>query len=200
MLCLLIRDATMSIRKISPNYDSGKLGAGTLNDRIDVYEDRVRGWLIDCGHILNRHEHAGFGVLQIGLGYFEGFAVFLRGEDSRNRSFQFFQEGFSSVFSEVASLPIPARDSFAKIMYYDGRCGLFHLGMTRPRVVLSDGQPIFRIKTDATGQAIEEILIDRYGFIEQIDRHHSRYVARLRDLAEVELRNNFDQAWELVHQ
>ena len=190
----------MSIRKISPNYDSGKLGAGALNDRIDVYEDRVRGWLIDCGPILNRHEHAGFGVLQIGLAYLEGFSIFLRGEDGRYRSFQFFQEGLSSVFSEVASLPIPARDAFAKIMYQDGRCGLFHFGMTRRRVVLSDGQPVFRVKTDPTDQSVEEILIDRYGFIEQIDRHHSRYVARLRDLAEVEIRKNFDRAWELVHQ
>ena len=57
----------MSVFKISPRYDSSKLNPGTFDDRLDVYEDRVRGWLIDCGRILNRNEHAGFGVLQTAL-------------------------------------------------------------------------------------------------------------------------------------
>jgi hypothetical protein len=186
--------------KISPRFDDSKLAPGTLEDRIDVYEDRVRGWLIDCGRILNKLEHAGFGVLQTGLAYFEGFTVFSRGEDSHNKSSQFFKEGIESVFTEVSSLPVPIRDAFFKIMYYDGRCGFFHLGMARRRIVLSDGHPVFRIRTDKSAQSIDAILIDRYGFIEQIDQHHAQYVARLRNPVEAKLRTNFDHAWALVHQ
>lgn len=163
-------------------------------------EDRIRGWLIDCGRILNEHEHAGFGVLQIGLAYFEGFTIFLRGEDSHKRSEQFFKEGFESTFDEVRSLSAPIRAAFADVMYRDGRCGLFHLGMVRPRIVLSDGCPVFRIATDASGESIETIFVDRYGFIRHIDQNHSRYVARLRDANEVQLREKFDQAWALIHQ
>ncbi len=40
------------IIRISPKFTVEKLQSGTLLNRIDVYEDRVRGWLIDCGHIL----------------------------------------------------------------------------------------------------------------------------------------------------
>jgi hypothetical protein len=189
----------ISIRKISPKYDSSKLDSGALDDRIDVYEDRVRGWLIDCGHILNKHEHAGFGVLQIGLAYFEGFTVFSRGEDSHNRSKEFFQEGLESTFAEVGSWSAPIRAAFVDVIYGNGRCGLFHLGMVRRRIVLSDGRPVFRIETDASGQSIENIFVDRYGFIKHIEQHHCRYVARLRDTVEVQLRKNFDKAWALVH-
>jgi hypothetical protein len=188
------------IIKISPNFTSDKLRAGTLLDRIDVYEDRVRGWLIDCGHILNKHEHAGFGVLQSGLAYFEGSAVFHRGEDSRNRSREFFQFGFESVFPDVGALSPPIREDFIDVMYRDGRCGMFHLGMTRRRIFLSDGEPVFRVSVNEAEDSIEAIYVDRYGFIRSIDEHLSSYVARLRDPAQADLQATFETAWTLVHQ
>ncbi|GAH37735.1 unnamed protein product [marine sediment metagenome] len=70
------------IYKISPKYELNKLKNPTFDDYVDVYEDRVRGWLIDSARILNEHEHAGFSVLQVALGYFEAYVIFYRGEDS----------------------------------------------------------------------------------------------------------------------
>jgi len=186
--------------KISPKFTPDKLSPGELADRIDVYEDRVRGWLLDCGHILNKHEHAGFGVLQAGLAYFEGFAVFSRGEDSRDKSRVFFKEGFEAVFPHICFLPTSVRDEFIDVMYYDGRCGLFHLGMARRRILLSDGDPVFRVHIDQADQSIAAILVDRYGFMRQIDEHLSSYVARLRDPSQVELHDRFERAWALAHQ
>jgi hypothetical protein len=188
------------IIKISPKFTADKLSAATLPDRIDVYEDRVRGWLIDCGHILNKHEHAGFGVLQSGLAYFEGFAVFNRGEDSRNRSPEFFQAGLEAVFPDVCDLSAAIRKDFMDVMYRDGRCGLFHLGMARRRILLSDGEPVFRVSINQANESIDAIYIDRYGFMRKIDEHHTSYVARLRDSSQTELRNKFELAWALVHQ
>lgn len=78
--------------KISPKYYSTKLDSGLLEDIVDVYEDKVRGWLINCGRILNHHEHAGFGVLQTALAYFESYTIFFRGEDSYKRSKDFSQK------------------------------------------------------------------------------------------------------------
>jgi hypothetical protein len=85
-------------------------------------------------------------------------------------------------------------------MYDDGRCGLFHLGMARRRVILRDGSPVFRITTDARRTNIKTIRIDRYRLVERIDNHLTAYVARLRDQSEAELRTNFKRAWTLVHQ
>ena len=165
------------IIRISPKFTVEKLQSGTLLDRIDVYEDRVRGWLIDCGHILNKHEHAGFGVPQSGLAYLEGCAVFYRGEDSRNRSREFFQVGFESVFPDVCAFSAAIREDFIDVMYRDGRWGLFHLGMARRRILLSDGEPVFRFRVDQASESIDAIYIDRYGFIRTIDEHLSSYVA-----------------------
>jgi hypothetical protein len=33
--------------KISPNFDDAKLDSGSIEDLIDVFEDRVRHWLLE---------------------------------------------------------------------------------------------------------------------------------------------------------
>lgn len=185
--------------KISPRFDSMKLSNPAFDDYVDVYEDRVRGWLIDSGRILNQHEHAGFGVLQISLAYFEGHTIFYEGQDSRNKSKEFFKKGFLSVFPHLNTLEPKLLDEVTDIMYTDGRCGLFHIGMARSRIILSDGSPIFRVALDQNG-TIRAILIDRQGIIHSIDEHLSNYVARLRNPNEIELRQRFEAAWKLVHE
>ncbi len=188
------------ILKISPRFDSTKLTDAQFDDRVDVYEDRVRGWLINCGHILNEHEHAGFGVLQVGLAYFEGFAVFWRGEDSDRKSEEFFKDGLVRVFPEVEGWPPQVKSDFASAMFRDGRCGLFHLGVARSRVVLSDGEPVFRLEAvDAQSNPIIRVHIDRKLFIQRIDEHLSSFVALLRDPQQTERHRNFEAAWTLVH-
>ena len=37
-------------------------------------------------------EHAGFAALQIAFAHLEGYAIFYKGEDSRNKSEAFFRE------------------------------------------------------------------------------------------------------------
>lgn len=113
------------IQKLSPRHDASKLASQTTADRIDVYEDRVRGWLIDSARILNEHEHTGFAVLQVGLANFEALAVFQRGEDSRGRPPEFFKEGFWSVFdeSDVEGLPLSLKGDFDQRREPLGVCG-----------------------------------------------------------------------------
>jgi len=62
--------------KISPSFDTTKLENGSFLDRVDVYEDRIRGWLIEPARILNGHEHAGFAVVHLVLSYVEGAETF----------------------------------------------------------------------------------------------------------------------------
>lgn len=37
----------MGAVRVSPNYMSDKLKAGNVEDRIDVFEDRVKGWFLN---------------------------------------------------------------------------------------------------------------------------------------------------------
>ncbi|AJD58878.1 hypothetical protein [Synechococcus elongatus] len=185
--------------KISPKYYSTKLDSGLLEDIVDVYEDKVRGWLINCGRILNHHEHAGFGVLQTALAYFESYTIFFRGEDSYKRSKEFFAEGFNSVFPKPSQYQQSIWDEFIKILYKDGRCGLSHFGMTRTKVLLQDGSPTFRLMINSQDNSIQFILVDRYSLVDSIDQHFSNYVMTIRDKSESHLRNNFYKAWQLLH-
>ena len=86
----------MNLQKISPKYYTSKLSAPTLGDYIDVYEDQIKGWYLDIARKMHSDEHAGFAALQIVFSYFEGHAVFYRGEDSKGKSRSFF-EGYSCI-------------------------------------------------------------------------------------------------------
>jgi hypothetical protein len=187
------------ILKISPKFDSRKLENVTFDALVDVYEDRVSGWLLDWAHELNKHEHAGFAVLQIGLAYFEGFAVFYYGEDSDGNAKEFFKRGFRLVFQEELNKhSTQTAEDILERLYKFGRCGLFHLGMVRSGIFLEDGEYEFKVGFDDAGKVVA-IYFDRYGFVKTVAASFAQYVQRLRDPLEQELRKKFVFAWELVH-
>ena len=85
----------MAAQKISPQYFTSKLeGRPTIEDYIDVYQDQVFGWYLKHAIEMHGDEHAGFAALQVIFSYFEGHAIFYRGESSENRSKKFFKESF----------------------------------------------------------------------------------------------------------
>lgn len=45
-------DNVIIINKISPDYDSSKLQQPTFENKVDVFEDRMKGWMV--GQCLNR--------------------------------------------------------------------------------------------------------------------------------------------------
>ncbi|NOS68759.1 MAG: hypothetical protein HOP33_02370 [Verrucomicrobia bacterium] len=188
--------------KISPGFDSRKLEGKTLeqnfDDFVDVYEDRIRGWLLTWAHELNKPEHAGFAALQLALAFFEGFAVFHDGEDSDGRSGAFFGRGFRLVFPQLDELPEKKAESIVKKLYRLGRCGLFHLGMVRAGVFLHDGDFEFEVGFDAADEAAA-IYINRHLFVKAITTRFEQYITELRDKSNSERRRRFVIAWKLVH-
>ncbi len=185
--------------KISPNYTETKLANPSFDDLVDVYEDRVRGWLIDSARILNTHEHAGFGVLQVVLAYFEGHSIFYRGENSRHHSLEFFRDGFLSAFPDIRNFPQDIIDEIVEVLYFDGRCGLYHTGMARRRIALVDGESVFRVWIDPLTNSVSRIDVDRHRLVQEIDEHLATYIAQLRDPAKNTLRSKFVAAWNLVN-
>jgi hypothetical protein len=137
----------LHVRKVGGEND-------TIENRIDVYEDRVRGWLVRWADYLNSvkiddRKHAGFAVLHLSLAYFEAFAIFLRGREApRGKSFEFFRVGMLEVFPEFK---VDAyRESILRILWQDGRNGLFHRGLTLKRLRLRDDlERAFRLEAVA---------------------------------------------------
>src|SRR5262245_24204122 len=67
---------------VSPKYTTDKLASGRVDDSIDVYEDRVKGWMLDHARALVDRPHSEYAVLSTVIGYFESHATYARGEDS----------------------------------------------------------------------------------------------------------------------
>ena len=55
---------------------SGKPDSGVIGGRIDVYEDRVSGWLLRPIRTLLETRDSHFAALSLALSYFEGWAQY----------------------------------------------------------------------------------------------------------------------------
>jgi hypothetical protein len=191
------------ILKISPSFDSRKLENKTFekdfNDFVDVYENRINGWLLCWAHEMNKHEHAGFASLQLAMAFFEGFAVFYYGKDSNGKSPKFFDLGFRLVFPQMNQIPPKRAEGISKKLYHLGRCGLFHLGMVRTGVYLRDGNYEIDVHFDSNDE-VKVISVDRCKFVQAISRRFDEYIKEIRDVSNVERRTCFAKAWEIFNQ
>jgi hypothetical protein len=70
---------------------------------------------------------------------------YVRGEDSKNRSREFFAAGFLDVFTEAVShatdMSVPGNfiEKLTGHLYDEARCGITHEALTRRRILLSYG-------------------------------------------------------------
>lgn len=188
--------------KISPHFDSrkliGKMLDRNFDDFVDVYEDRINGWLLDWAKELNKHEHAGFAALALALSFFEGFAVFYYGKDSDGKSREFFDKGFRLVFPQLNQLSDKLAAETTKKLYSLGRCGLLHLSMVRRGVFLRDGEYEFLVLPDKA-EEVTAIFIDRHKFVRAMCVRFDQYVCELRDESNTERRCRFKDAWLILH-
>jgi len=184
--------------KISRHYSDRHINEDIFETRLAVYEDQIRGWFHDQARILEKaSDHAGFVLLLVAVSYIESYAIFWKGEDSRGRSREFFRDAFKEVFPIEAEYP-ETLDSAIDELYHQVRCGLFHIGITRGKVVLSGRfDRAVDLKVDNETGEVTRILINPHKFLDTIEEHFSSYVMRLRDPREKFLRENFDKAWNL---
>jgi len=174
---------------VSPRYRSSELVSGRVN-AIDVFEDQVKGWVLEFAKRLTAEEHSGIAVMMVCTSYFEWVESFRRGKDSRSKSEEFFKSTFQRLFPDLAS---SARGvDAADILYHDLRCGLYHEGLMRGRIV-------FRRE----GEAIEirdaplQVVINANAFLDNIITDFDQYLHQLRaqNAQPDELKSNFERMW-----
>ncbi len=196
--------------KVSPNYGSDKLESGKLEDKIDVFEDQVSGWILDHAIRLTSPEYSGppggdMAGLILALTYFESIAQFMRGGDSEGKSVKYFEIGFKVVFPEVegmaSTMGLPNEDAITRSIvgafYKQLRCGFFHSGaMGNLVVVVNTKVPLRLIMNKATGQ-VGAILVTPSKFIARMRDHFNLYCAQLRDPRNTLARLNFGRFWDL---
>jgi hypothetical protein len=83
-------------------------------------------------------------------------------------------------------------------LYEQMRCGLFHTGMTREKVRISNDYRLpVRVIMDSTDKGWIVIEINPKRMLEAAEDHLSHYLMRLRNEQNVSLRNNFIKAWQM---
>jgi hypothetical protein len=152
--------------------------------KVALYADRVRGWFLQWGDLLDGHHDAGFVVLMLGVSYLEGNQQYREGATSDGASGPFFRRALLRMCPAITT-------DEAKTFYKLVRCGLFHDGITKPGVGIENRFPD-TVKVDpGTG----DLLISPRWFLALVKTDFDEYVQQLRDPAQTQLRANFEARW-----
>ena len=192
----------LTLNFISPSFGDQKLESPTFEDLVDVFEDRMRHWFLKPAEILLETPDCQIAAVALLIDYFEGIEIYVRGEDSKNKSFEFFAAGFSKVFSSDHDDKNSSK-IIARAIYDQARCGFAHDGMFRNRVFFSDvpSQPLlvtFRKKNGIIDLSqFESIVMNPFRFLESIRIHFEGYVKILREGSDSTLKQAFQNAVKL---
>jgi hypothetical protein len=190
---------------ISPRFGPEKLASGRIEDFIDVYEDRIKGWMLDRADQMAQLPHGEFAALAIALSYFEPYWSFVSGRNSDGRSRRFFREGFVSVFPTptpgrgMGAPPVDFQSRVANYIYERARCGLFHSGMARTGILVAGYPQALNVSANLETFEIGAVIVNVRIVISTIRYELDKYLAKVRDAAEEDVRRNFLAAWGLMH-
>lgn len=194
--------------KVSPLYDSDKLQGNRIEDKIDVLQDWIEGWVFDCAQALLDHPkvHGHFAAISLTLSYFEGHQVWRIGTESRGKSKAFFRDTFKTVFSPATPSASqlaqgwaqPNLEEVADRMYELARCGFAHLGLPKEGVVWAKTGVAISTTTLLQGNKIVTLIIDPWEFLDAARAHFDAYIDEVKKPTSTVLRANFEKAWGLL--
>lgn len=189
--------------RISPHYSSKKLEPPFYKDLVDVFEDRMRYWMLYPAKKLLKNRNDQIAALGILINYFEGIEIYLSGKDSDGKSKQFFKRGFKRVFSSEGYSDIEIKN-ITEALYAQARCGFAHDGMFRNRMLFSDLNlnAILFTWPKKKGEfyftdGVESIHINPSRFFEIIEIHFENYIRILKKGKNTELVDAFKKAVDL---
>ncbi len=192
----------ITLNFISPSFGHEKLESASYEDLVDVFEDKMRHWFLNPAERLLKMPHCQIAAVALLISYFEGIAIYLSGKDSKNRSFEFFANGFSKVFSVDHEDQNSSR-IIARAIYDQARCGFAHDGMFRNRVFFSDVPSLPLLVTYRKKNGVpdlsqfQSIVINPFRFLESIRIHFESYVKSLREGSDATLKEAFQNAVKL---
>jgi hypothetical protein len=199
----------MGTWRVSPKFSNSKLVGGKIEDKIDVFEDQIDGWMLCHARALCSDQYvfrgqAGIAVLTISCPYFEAIESHYVGLSSAKQSCAFFRRGFLRVFSGFEktlaqhgySSPHALAEEIADCIYEQLRCGLLHEAATKNKIVIrKDTAPLGFMLEVGTGN-VGSIVVDPCLFLNEVDAHFRSYVTQLRDPNQKDLRANFQRFFD----
>lgn len=176
---------------ISPiHYAEDFEGDLSIDEKIEVFIARVKGWQIQPAIDMKEKQipHRGFAQLLIVTSYFEMIGKYRAGFLDEGKSGYYFKEGFLYTFPELTENEKKLLDTF----YISVRNGLYHVGITKPNVIIYDGIPgSFGYNEDLGTLALSP---DR--FVEDISIRFDSFAEELHNPSNQELRDNFEARFD----
>lgn len=174
---------------ISRNYTNEDFGGSpTLDQKIEIFEDRIRGWQLDVakeirdklGTTGGGFESYQFALLALLFSYFEMIGQYLDGVLSTDRSKKSFLRGLKSAFPQFS-------DDDGSLIYKRIRCGMYHAGIVQHGALLSDrfSEPI-RIEQNPS-----IVYVNPVRLIDALDHHFSTYIELIKKPENVDERRSF---------
>ena len=198
----------MNEHHVSPDHPIDALTNATVETKIDIFERQTSGWILDHADALASEqyafrEHGGFAILMLVSSYFEAIEAIYQGKTSKSHSKDFFREGFKKVFPEIATrfnyLPNPDEmvKSVIDDVYNQLRCGLYHDGAARGRIILRhDTGAIGFVHEPAHPYEIVTIVIDPWQVLARVKTHFAQFLGELRDPNQSTLRSTFENIFD----
>jgi len=153
-----------------------------IDDKIKIYERQVKGWFLDRASDFLKNEDNDFIVLMIAISYIEGVEQYRTVNGNGEGSRRVFTRGLRRIFS--LSEEQTKLDEF----YDQVRCGLFHTGMTRNKVILRRS---FEKPIDFSEPCV--IKINPKKFLFEVKKDFDKYIEILKNRENAVDRGNFDR-------
>jgi hypothetical protein len=171
---------------VRDNRTNVTLNPDEVDDKITIYERQVREWFLLPAQRLLEGNNNGFIILMVCLSYIEGIEQYRVGRNSNRQSQDFFVRSMNRIFGEIYS-----RDNLIDL-YSEARCGLFHNGMTKGKVIIRNSfEPAIRFAD------FERIEISPEKLLDIIEEDFENYLNELRNPENMELRDNFDRMFSI---
>lgn len=159
--------------------ENNVLDPRNVDHKIVIYERQVTGWFLKRAKILTRTNNNGFIVLMICLSYLEGIEQYITGQSSNGRSRQYFISSINRIYPDQFS------DQNLGDLYSEARCGLFHNGMVRGKIIIS-----YTYENAIEFLDARNIRINPKMFLKDIEDDFKSYLLEIRN--EGVLRERFD--------
>jgi hypothetical protein len=163
--------ATDTDWQISPRYSKSKWDTGKL-DVIDVFEDQIRGWLLEFAKDLASQKHGGLATLMVCCSLLERLESTEQQASSKNQSNDFFAAHATKVFQ--------ISESEAKDLCNALQNGLYHEALIRRGLDLdSNAQRALTVES-VEGQPKPIIVINPQKFVGKLEEHFAGWIATTR--------------------
>ena len=166
------------------------LDPNNLDHKIKIYKREVQGWFLEPARRLLKSANSfnnSLIILMICMSYIEGVEQYKEGSSSNHQSSRFFISSINKLYpNECFS------DDDIRGLYSDSRCGLFHNGMTRSRVVFNhDFEKALQFED-------QRIKVNPRKLLEDIRQDFKNYINLLQNRNNTIERENFDRMFSII--